>query len=55
MKERYEIEYSWGKYANLEETLIVETLIVETNDISHTINQLGRNRINFKINTIKSC
>ena len=50
MKERYEIEYSWGKYANLE-----ETLIVETDNISYTIDQLGRNRTNFKINTIKLC
>ncbi len=50
MKDIYEIEYSWGKYGNLE-----ETLIVETNNISHTIDQLGRNRTNFKINTIKLC
>lgn len=50
MKARYEIEYSWGKYGNLD-----ETLIVETNNVAYTIEQLGRNRTNFEIKTVKLC
>ena len=50
MKTQYEVEYSWGKYGNLD-----ETLIVETDNVATTIEQLGRNRINFEIKTIKLC
>ena len=50
MKTQYEVESSWGKYGNLD-----ETLIVETDNVATTIEQLGRNRINFEIKTIKLC